>query len=156
MTPVPLDPADGYSFDELYECRLEDFYLFDDEFAALLARSLCYLPRHKADEILRRVFFISFRGNSWHFSEKLVGGRAVVIIDAKDLQDESEGVVTILHEAGHVLLGHGDDLAPPTREEIRRREDECWQQVRDWLPAEFAEVIYRAERLGGGSNGVQL
>lgn len=156
MTPTQFDPASRYSFDELYECKLEDFYLFDEEFAALLARSLCHMPRDKADEILRRVFFIPFHGSSWHFSEKLIGGRAVVVIDANDLEDEGEAVVTILHEAGHVLLGHGDNLAPPTRQEIRRREDECWQQVRDWLPAEFAEIIYRAERLGGGSNGVQL
>jgi hypothetical protein len=80
----------------------------------------------------------------------LIDGRSVVILDAKDLENEADAIVTILHEAGHAFLGHKTAVCFSV-DDKEGDEDECWNQVREWLPNEFMECIACHEREGGGT-----
>ncbi len=142
----------NYTVEELIECKFDDSYLFDEELACHLADALSYLTKVDADKVLESAFFTRYRGDSWHLSQKQIRERSVIIIDEKDLNERNEAIVTILHEAGHSFLGHGNS-GGYSLEDMNRTEDECWNQVRHWLPPEFHECIDKAERLGSGSKG---
>ena len=144
--------TDHYSFNEVYD-RIDEYYKYYKEFVYLLVKALCYLSRDDADDALDNAFFIPFDDGSWHFSKKLINERAVVIIDIKDLDIEEDAIITILHEVGHAVLGH-ENAFDYTEEEMIRTEDECWSQVRKWLPIEFHECIGRHERIGAGTVGM--
>ncbi|KAA1261604.1 hypothetical protein LF1_41550 [Rubripirellula obstinata] len=152
---MTIDSTSGsYSFDDIYENKLDDCYRFYDDFAGLLARALSYVSYDDADRILESAFFVPYYGDSWHISPSLIQRRSFIIIDAKDLEDADDAIVTILHEAGHAYLQHGT-CSKVSTELMRQQEDECWALVRRWLPDSFGGTIDHAERLGSGSQGNQ-
>ncbi len=148
--------VENYSVDEVWECHLDDYYHFAEPLGGLLAKALSYIPKEDTDSVLEKVFFIQQNCRSEYFSPSLVRQRAVILVYSEDLEVEQEAVVTILHEAGHAFLGHGESKtidAAAYELEYEREEDECWEQVRKWLPNEFHNIIQKQELNGGGSHG---
>lgn len=141
-----------FSAAEVWEYCLEDYHHFCIEFGKVLATALSYLLEEDIRSILSKAFIIPFE-YSCYFSEKLVRGRGVILIDTNDLKDTQRAVVTIIHEAGHAFLGHGHQMLVDT-EQYEHEEDECWDQVRKWLPREFHPCIEELETKGGGTRGL--
>lgn len=150
--PANGEARNNHSADELFECVIEDYYHFYEDFALHLAKALSHVSRDTADRILNGTFSVPFYGDSWHFAQTLIHERSVVIIDSADLEDEEEAIVTILHEAGHSFLGHGT-VGIVSLETMQTQEDECWSLVREWLPGDFAACIDKAVQQGSGTKG---
>lgn len=140
--------ACGLSAEEIYDL-LPEACIFDDELVEAIVGAFTLLEAETARTILERTFFIRFEGGSYHFGRDVIDQREIILLDAKDLATEKESIVTVLHESGHVFLGHGK--LKRCAKDYETQEDDCWDLVRSWLPPEFATTIDVMEKEGGGS-----
>ena len=96
----------------------------------MVVSALKKLPKKDSDFVLKHVWFVGSFTDGWAFTlrqEDLKRGEYLVFLSDELLaQSEGQIIYTILHELGHVLLGHKNSIGRvQTKAEVRRQEKEA-------------------------------
>lgn len=95
----------------------------------MVCQTLLYLPSKIIKQVTQNVWFLSSPEDAWAFTFRGsdIGNQHLVIL-SDDLfnQDQNQISYTILHEIGHVLLGHKNSMGyEQTQTEIKHQEIEA-------------------------------
>lgn len=96
----------------------------------IVAHTVSLLPQEAIKTVTKHCWFVSSFEDSWAFAlrgEDLAKNDALVFLSDELLSENEEQIRwTILHEIGHVILGHKNAiLEPQSKSEIKRQEKEA-------------------------------
>jgi Zn-dependent peptidase ImmA (M78 family) len=96
-----------------------------------------HLPAGMIKQVTRNVWFISSADDAWAYTFRgsdIKNQHLVILSDELFRQSENQIRFTILHEIGHVILGHRNSMGfRQTRSEINRQEQEADQFASQFL-----------------------
>ena len=126
----------SYSKTEI-ENKLENRLIGKRQMQEVVVSALTFLPTEIADEITKSVWFVSNFDDAWGFTldSKDLGQRHLVFLsDELFFEPKQQVLYTILHEVGHVVLGHRNAFfKPQTRQETEKQEYEADKFARKYL-----------------------
>ncbi len=103
-----------------------------------VCEAILYLPSEMIEYITGNVWFISSPEDAWAFTfrgSEIKNRHLIILSDELFMQTKDKIEYTILHEVGHVMLGHRNSIGfEQTQSEIRRQEKEADQFSRNYLP----------------------
>lgn len=104
----------------------------------VVTESLRMLPGELADFVTKHVWFVGSFEDGWAFAlrhdELKMGEYLVFLSDELLSQSEYQIHYTILHEVGHVVLGHRNSIGEvQPKSEIRKQEKEADEFARKYL-----------------------
>ncbi len=96
----------------------------------IVSKTLSALPEKYVLFVTKYCWFVSTLSDSWAFTLKqndLKKGEYLIFLSDELLNQSSEQIrYTILHEVGHVILGHRNSIGQiQSKVEIRRQEEEA-------------------------------
>ncbi len=95
----------------------------------MVCQTLLHLPSEIIEQVTKNVWFLSSPDDAWAFTFRgsdIKGQHLIVLSDDLFNQDQSQITYTILHEIGHVLLGHKNSVGyQQTQSEVKRQELEA-------------------------------
>ncbi len=104
----------------------------------MVVEALRLLPEKIADFIVKHVWFIGSFEDGWAFtlrSDELKRGESVIFLSDELLtQSEFQIQHTILHEIGHVVLGHRNSIGKiQSKSEIKKQEKDADEFAKRYL-----------------------
>ncbi len=91
-----------------------------------VCKAVLFLPVEIQKYVTRNIWFISSPDDAWAFTFRgsdIANRHLIVISDELLKQNEQQISYTILHEIGHVMLGHENSIGRvQTQTEIKRQE----------------------------------
>ncbi len=103
----------------------------------MVCQAVFYLPDKIVKYITHKVWFISSPEDAWAFTFRGsdIGNQHLIIISDELLkQKEAQVEYTILHEIGHVILGHRNSIGYQQSErEIKQQEREADKFAKKYL-----------------------
>ena len=96
----------------------------------MVCRALLHLPENIVSVITKSTWFVSSFDDGWAFTlrgdELKRGEHLIFLADELLEQDDRQIIWTILHEIGHVVLGHRNSIGSvQSKSEIRKQEKEA-------------------------------
>jgi len=126
----------AYSKAEI-EQKLENRLIGKRQMQEAVISALTLLPNDLADQVTKTVWFVSNFDDAWGFTldSKDLGQRHLVFLsDELFFEPRQQVYYTILHELGHVVLGHRNAFfKPQTRQETEKQEYEADKFARKHL-----------------------
>ena len=102
-----------------------------------VCETLQYLPDKIIKWVTRNIWFISSPEDAWAFTSKgsdIKDQHLVILSDELFKQDKKQIQSTILHEIGHVILGHKNSIGyKQSQSEIKRQEIEADQFAKKYI-----------------------
>jgi hypothetical protein len=103
-----------------------------------VCRALLFLPERIIKIITSRTWFVSSFPDGWAFTlrgdELKKGEHLIFLTDDLLRQDERQIIWTILHEIGHVVLGHRNSIGKvQTKSEVKKQEKAADEFVEKYL-----------------------
>lgn len=97
---------------------------------SVVAKAVSRLPDEMIDFVTKHIWLVGSFEDGWAFTlkhEDLKPGEYLIFLSDELLsEDESQIIFTILHEIGHVILGHRNSIGEvQTKAEIRNQEKEA-------------------------------
>ncbi len=106
-----------------------------------VCETLLYLPSEVIKYVTRHVWFISSPEDAWAFTFRgsdIKNQHLIILSDELLKQKEHQIKFTILHEIGHVILGHRNSINfEQTKAEIKRQELEANKFTKKYLSNKF-------------------
>ncbi len=103
----------------------------------MVCQSVLPLPSEIIEQVTKNVWFISSSDDAWAFTFRgsdIKDQHLIVLSDELLKQDEEQITFTILHEIGHVMLGHKNSMgSQQTQSEIRHQELEADQFAKQYI-----------------------
>ena len=103
----------------------------------IVCKTLCLLPHEIVDYITRRVWILSSDSEAWAFTftgNDLKDKHLIFLSDELLSEDKSQIQFTLLHEIGHVILGHKNSINyKQTKAEINKQERQANQFAGKYL-----------------------
>ena len=103
----------------------------------VVCETLLFLPSEIIEYVTAQVWFISSPEDAWAFTFRGsdVKNQHLIILSDELLKQEKDQIIfTILHEIGHVILGHKNSMGfEQTQREIKKQEIEADQFANDIL-----------------------
>lgn len=92
----------------------------------LIAQALLLLPKDIVNYLTQKCWFLSSTDDSWAYAfngNDVLNQHFIFLSDELLAQDREQITYTILHEVGHIILGHKNSIGyKQTKMEIRRQE----------------------------------
>lgn len=102
-----------------------------------VCQTLLFLPNEIIKYVARNVWFISSPEDSWAFTFRgsdIKNQHLIILSDELLKQKGAQVKYTILHEIGHVVLGHKNSIGfEQTQTEIKQQEFEADQFAKKYL-----------------------
>jgi len=96
---------------------------------SIVCKAVSYLPYKIVGYVTQNIWFVSSPQDSWAFTLRgsdIKNQYVVVLSDDLLMQEDSQVIYTILHEIGHVTLGHRNSMGfEQTQTEIKNQEIEA-------------------------------
>ncbi|HEX6977178.1 MAG TPA: ImmA/IrrE family metallo-endopeptidase [Patescibacteria group bacterium] len=104
----------------------------------IVAKTIQVFPDEMIDHITKHCWFISSFEDGWAFTLKADELRQdeylIFLSDELLKQDKAQIIYTIVHEIGHVILGHKNAIRiPQSKKEVRNQERQADEFARKYL-----------------------
>ena len=104
---------------------------------AMVSKAVSKLPGDISNHLIHSTWFLSSDEDSWGYAfngNDLKGKHLIFLSDVLFDQGETQIIFTILHEIGHIILGHKNSIGYiQTKEEIKLQESEADQFAKKYL-----------------------
>lgn len=96
----------------------------------MVLKTLKFLPDDIVNLVTQKVWFVSSFDDGWAFAlrgDELKKDEFLIFLSDELLKENEKQIIwTIIHEIGHVILGHKNSIGRvQTKEEIKRQEKEA-------------------------------
>lgn len=103
----------------------------------LITQALLLLPTDIINYLTKNCWFLSSTEDAWAYTfngNDVINKHFIFLSDELLAQDKAQITYTILHEVGHIILGHKNSIGEKqTKSEIRKQEKEADQFAKMFL-----------------------